>query len=47
MVVQVAPVKKNVNETLCSLNFAQRVKTVEREQATKRRYQEKKLRTLP
>ena len=36
MVVQVAPVEKNVGETVCSLNFAQRVRTVELGQATKR-----------
>lgn len=36
MVVQVAPVEKNVAETVCSLNFAQRVRTVELGQATKR-----------
>ena len=36
MVVQVAPVEKNVAETVCSLNFAQRVGTVELGQATKR-----------
>ena len=36
MVVQVAPVEKNVSETLCSLNFAQRVRTVELGQATRR-----------
>lgn len=29
MIVQVAPIEKHVNETLCSLNFAQRVKSVE------------------
>ncbi|KAI8497693.1 zonula adherens maintenance [Branchiostoma belcheri] len=34
MVVQVAPVEKNVKETLASLNFAQRVRTVELGQAT-------------
>ena len=36
MVVQIAPVEKNVSETVCSLNFAQRVRTVELGQATKR-----------
>ena len=36
MVVQVAPVEKNVSETLCSLNFAQRVRSVELGQATKK-----------
>ena len=29
MVVQVAPVEKNSAETVCSLNFAQRVRAVE------------------
>ena len=29
MIVQVAPVDRHVNETLCSLNFAQRVRSVE------------------
>ncbi|KAF6019824.1 hypothetical protein EB796_021863 [Bugula neritina] len=29
MIVQVAPVERHVNETLCSLNFAQRVRSVE------------------
>ena len=36
MVVQIAPVEKNVGETVCSLNFAQRVRAVELGQATKR-----------
>ncbi len=36
MVVQVAPVEKNSGETVCSLNFAQRVRAVELGQATKR-----------
>ena len=36
MVVQIAPVEKNVSETVCSLNFAQRVRTVELGQATKK-----------
>ena len=36
MVVQVAPVNKNVGETVCSLNFGQRVRAVELGQATKR-----------
>ncbi|XP_078608342.1 kinesin-like protein KIFC3 isoform X1 [Branchiostoma floridae x Branchiostoma japonicum] len=36
MVVQVAPVEKNVAETLASLNFAQRVRTVELGQATQK-----------
>ena len=29
MVVQIAPVEKNAGETVCSLNFAQRVRGVE------------------
>lgn len=36
MVVQVAPVEKNAGETVCSLVFAQRVRTVELGQATKK-----------
>ncbi len=36
MVVQVAPVRKNEGETYCSLDFAQRVKSVELGQATKK-----------
>ncbi|XP_028405341.1 kinesin-like protein KIFC3 [Dendronephthya gigantea] len=36
MVVQVSPALKNVGETLCSLNFAQRVRMVELGQATKK-----------
>lgn len=36
MVVQVAPVEKNASETLCSLSFAQRVRTVELGQASKK-----------
>ena len=36
MVVQVSPALKNVSETLCSLNFAQRVRMVELGQATKK-----------
>lgn len=36
MVVQVAPVEKNVGETVCSLTFAQRVRTVELGQATRK-----------
>ena len=36
MVVQVSPVEKNVSETVCSLTFAQRVRTVELGQATKK-----------
>ena len=36
MVVQAAPVEKNVAETVCSLTFAQRVRAVELGQATRR-----------
>ena len=36
MVVQAAPVAKNVSETVCSLTFAQRVRAVELGQATRR-----------
>ncbi|CAB3980922.1 kinesin KIFC3, partial [Paramuricea clavata] len=36
MVVQVSPALKNVGETLCSLNFAQRVRMVELGQASKK-----------
>ena len=36
MVVQVAPVEKNISETVCSLNFAERVRAVELGQASKR-----------
>ena len=36
MVVQVSPVEKNVSETVCSLTFAQRVRTVELGLATKK-----------
>lgn len=36
MVVQVAPLPCHVNETLCSLNFAKRVRTVELGQASAR-----------
>lgn len=36
MVVQVAPVEKNICETVCSLYFAQRVRAVELGQACKR-----------
>ena len=35
MIVQIAPVEKNVNETLASLNFAQRVRCVELGAASK------------
>ena len=35
MIVQIAPVEKNVGETLASLNFAQRVRTVELGAASK------------
>jgi kinesin family protein C2/C3 len=36
MVVQVSHALKNVGETLCSLNFAQRVRMVELGQASKK-----------
>lgn len=36
MMVQVSPVEKNAGETVCSLNFAQRVRVVELGQATKK-----------
>ena len=36
MVVCVSPVSNNVPETVCSLNFAQRVKTVELGQGSRR-----------
>ena len=36
MVVQIAPVAKNISETICSLQFAQRVRAVELGQASKR-----------
>lgn len=36
MIVQVAPVEKNVGETNASLNFASRVRTVELGMATKK-----------
>lgn len=36
MVVQISPVVKNVGETICSLTFAQRVRTVELGQATRK-----------
>ena len=36
MIVQVAPVEKNAAETVASLNFAQRVRSVELGQATRR-----------
>ena len=36
MIVQVAPVEKNVGETVASLSFAQRVRSVELGQATKK-----------
>ena len=36
MIVQVAPVERNVSETLASLNFGQRVRTIELGQASKR-----------
>ncbi|XP_064399470.1 kinesin-like protein KIFC3 [Halichondria panicea] len=36
MMVQVSPVEKNAGESVCSLNFAQRVRVVELGQATKK-----------
>ena len=36
MVVQVSPVEKNLTETVCSLHFAQGVRTVELGQATRK-----------
>ena len=36
MIVQVAPVEKNVGETMASMNFAQRVRSIELGQATKK-----------
>lgn len=36
MIVQVAPVERNVGETLASLSFAQRVRTVELGQASRK-----------
>ena len=36
MMVQISPVEKNSSESLCSLNFAHRVKSVELGQATRR-----------
>ena len=36
MVVQIAPVERDICETVCSLNFAQRVRAVELGPATKR-----------
>ncbi|KAH3772056.1 hypothetical protein DPMN_173388 [Dreissena polymorpha] len=36
MITQVSPVRKNEAETICSLNFAQRVRNVELGAATKR-----------
>lgn len=36
MIVQVAPVEKNVSETIASLNFAQRVRSVELGQASRK-----------
>ncbi|XP_052714447.1 kinesin-like protein KIFC3 isoform X1 [Crassostrea angulata] len=35
MIVQIAPVEKNLGESVCSLNFAQRVRTVELGQASR------------
>ena len=36
MITQVSPAERNVGETLASLNFAQRVRTVELGQASKK-----------
>ena len=36
MIIQVSPVEKNVGETLASLYFAQRVRSVELGQASRR-----------
>ena len=36
MIAQIAPVEKNVGESVCSLNFAQRVRSVELGQASRR-----------
>jgi len=36
MITQIAPVRKNEGETICSLNFAQRVRNVELGAATKK-----------
>ena len=36
MILQVAPVEKNVGETICSLNFGQRVRSVELGAATRK-----------
>lgn len=36
MIVQVAPVEKNVSETVCSLSFGQRVRNVELGAATRK-----------
>ena len=35
MVVQIAPVEKNISETVCSLKFAERVRAVELGPASK------------
>lgn len=35
MIVQIAPVEKNLGESVCSLNFAQRVRSVELGQASR------------
>ena len=36
MITQIAPVRKNEGETICSLNFAQRVRNVELGAATRK-----------
>jgi len=36
MIAQIAPVRKNEGETVCSLNFAQRVRNVELGAATRK-----------
>ncbi len=46
MMVQVSPVEKNAGETVCSLNFAQRVRVVELGQATKKTSTPKIKRTI-
>lgn len=36
MIVQLSPVQRNSSETVCSLNFAQRVRAVELGEASKK-----------
>jgi len=36
MVVQVSPIESSLSESVCSLNFAQRVRAVELGQATRK-----------